>query len=93
MNTLRGNQLSSTDKHTVLSAYIYRQTHENARRNPSRVRGVGGKLPLISDAQWLSITEFAVTKAGKIDKRSKWCVTHHSEIPEWKAILDAHALA
>lgn len=91
MNTLRGNQLNESDKAHVLSAYVYRKTVENMARNAAAVRTAGNRLPPITDAQWLAITDFAVTQSGRLDKRSRHCMTHDCEIPERKAIIEALA--
>jgi len=89
MRTLRGNELNAADRAHVLQMFIYRQTVENNERNPAAVKHAGGSLPLITDEQWLAITDFEVTKAGRLDKRADSCTTHHHEIPEHKQILDA----
>ena len=91
MKTLRGNQLNASDKQHVLAAFVYRGTIENNQRNPQAVRQTGSKLPLITDARWLEITDFDVTKAGRLDKRVHHCTTHNHEVPEHKAMIDAWA--
>ena len=79
--TIRGNRLQFDDREHVLNAYIYRGTVENAKAHPDCVKRAGSRLPLITDEQWLAISEWPVTKAGRIDKRAKSCHTHHEEIP------------
>lgn len=88
MNTLRGTQLTPEDQRHVLAAYVYRCTVENAKANPRAVKATGSTLPLILDSQWLEVTSFAVTQAGRLDKRVRSCFTHNHEIPAHKAILD-----
>ncbi len=91
VKTLRGNQLKPSAQANALAAFIYRCTVENNGRNAAAVRATGSKLPLITDEQWLAITEFEVTKSGDLDKRADHCWTHHQEIPEHKEIIDAWA--
>lgn len=87
--TLRGNQLSAEDCKHVLAGYVYRKTFENVKAHPAAVAKTGNTLPLISDAQWLAITDFEVTAKGRLSLRSKFCMTHDCEIPERKAIINA----
>jgi hypothetical protein len=87
-STKRGNQLSADDQKYALAAYIYRNTIENERADPGAVKLAGGALPTITDSQWLSITNFKVTKSGRLDRRVHSCFTNHHEIPAWKSILD-----
>lgn len=89
--TARGNQLSVADQQHVLAGFIYRHTIENNARNPVAVAAAGGTLPLISDVEWLRISEFAVTRWGRLDARIGECYTHTHEVPAWKAIIDAWA--
>ena len=88
-NTKRGNELNDRDQRYVLNAYIYRGTVENNREHPAEVRQARGMLPLITDAQWMRITEFNVKADGTLDKKAKHCHTHHMEIPEWEKIIRA----
>jgi hypothetical protein len=91
MKTLRGPQLNAADRNYVLAAFIYRQTHENKAAHPDAVLLCGSRLPLISDARWLEITDFSVTRAGRLDRRASHCMTHDCEVPERKAMIDAWA--
>lgn len=87
MNKLRGNQLHPDDRKHVLAAFIYRQTFENQRANQADVKRAGSRLPLITDEQWLRITEFPVRKDGRLDSRVHYCETHHFEIPTHAALI------
>jgi hypothetical protein len=85
MKTLLGTELNASDRQHVLAAYVYRNTVENIRRNAAAVKRAGGSLPPITDAQWLEITQFTVTNAGRLDQR----VHHCHLIPAWKSAIDA----
>jgi len=85
---MRGNELCQSDRAHVLAAYIYRGTIENQRAHPQAVAMAGSRLPLITDAQWLEISEWPVTKSGRIDRRAKHCTTFHSEMKAHKAMID-----
>lgn len=87
MPMTRGNQLPERDKQIVLAAYVYRNTHENRKAHPEAVRQAGGKLPPISDEQWLRITSFNTRKDGHLDERAHHCFTHDHEVPEWAEII------
>lgn len=78
MNGILGTQLHPADRDYVLSAYTYRGTVENFGRNPAqakRMRDGGFRMPLISDAEWLASTRFAVKKDGRLDHRVNSCFT------------------
>jgi hypothetical protein len=83
MTIVRGNKLNSRAQQEALRTFVHRNTTEN----PHRI-AVHHQLPPISDVEWLAITDFQVTKSGNLDKRARWCLTHHSEIPEWDAIIN-----
>lgn len=81
--TLRGDKLSPEDRAYVLREYSYRNTVENPHR-----RIANTKLPPIPDARWLEITDFQVRADGRLDRAVTECHTNHSEVPEWKVIID-----
>lgn len=72
MKTLKGTDLSLEDQKYVLSAYVHRYTKEHV---PNWVKNSDReyKVQFRSDQEWLENTYFAVTKSGKLDKRSKSC--------------------
>lgn len=72
--TLKGSQLTDTDKSYVLAVYVHRYTGNN---RPSHCKGY--PLQFKNDQDWLEHTEFAVTKYGRLDMRFKHC---HSK-PTW----------
>lgn len=78
MNEKLGTELHPDDQRAVLDAYPYRMTHESVKRWPQAkaqmIQG-GYRLPLVSDAEWLGLTYFAVTKAGRLNRAVQWCRT------------------
>lgn len=74
-----GTELSAPAQRDALSRFVHRMTHENVNARPEMAammyRG-GYRLSLISDAEWLGCTRFAVTKAGKLDGRVRYCSTN-----------------
>jgi len=84
--SLRGTHLHPDDKAHVLRAFVYRNTIENEKR-----RRRANKLPPITDARWLEITDFYVRQDGRLDERFNYCYTHDHEVPERKAIIDKWA--
>lgn len=91
IETKRGNQLRDWEQRCVLVSFIYRSTHENAATNPGALKRAGGTLPLIPDARWLEVTDFHVKADGSLDLRRQRCVTHYSEVPEWKVLIQNFA--
>ena len=81
--------MNVSDRQHVLAAFVYRNTVENIRRNAAAVKRAGGSLPPITDAQWLAITQFTVTNAGRLDQRVHHCYTQTHLIPAWKSAIDA----
>lgn len=81
--SIRGNLLHPKDRAFVLRAYLYRNTVTNPyhRRNNT-------KLPPITDQRWLEITDFQIRKDGRLNMAVKDCHTNHSEVPEWKKMID-----
>ena len=73
---VRGSELSENLKREVLSAYIYRFTYENARRNPRLVGEAANQFNrgrrLQSDKEWLEAYSFKVTKEGKLNQRTRY---------------------
>lgn len=89
---LRGSELDYSVRREVLARFCNRMTVENIARYPYLKSMMDGyRMPIITDAQWLAHTQFAVTKTGKLDKREKHCMTLFSEIPEGKAVLHSNA--
>lgn len=78
-NSIFGNELSKAEQQEVLNGYIYRGTIENKARHPQQVAQAGGTLRLLTDAEWLRCTRFAVTKKGNLDRRSSHCLTSHPD--------------
>lgn len=79
MQTRTGKELHPADKRHVLAAYVYRMTHESVRRWPDAARTMregGFRLPLLSDDEWLAVTEFRVRQDGRLDRRAKFCLSH-----------------
>jgi len=62
---IRGDRLNERQKRMVLSAFIYRWTKDNHRREEV-YRGIFGKptIPLVSDAQWLKEHAFHFVRDG-----------------------------
>lgn len=87
--TKRGTELHEEDRRHVLSAYVHRNTVENPHTLEKRTANT--KLPEITDRLWLQITDFAVKKDGRLDRRVHECHTHCDEVPEWKRIIDVWA--
>lgn len=75
-----GTDLTPAQQREVLACYVYRSTPENTfeTRLPESLRSKG-PLQFKDDADWLTHTEFAVTKAGNLHRRARFC---HST-PTW----------
>lgn len=76
----RGALLTQTDQHEVLRAYVHRCTVENFRERPdvaARAYASGFRMRLMTDAEWLRATDFAVRKDGRLDRRANHCLTHY----------------
>lgn len=67
-----GTDLTPDQQREVLSKYPYR--HTQARHGIQK-----SPVQFVDDADWLAHTEFAVTKSGKLCRRSHYC---HST-PTW----------
>lgn len=81
---VRGNELPEVLRSQVLNRYPYRMTEESAKRWPETtkrmVRG-GYSLPLISDVEWLRISEFDVTARGELSRRTTHCLCYRTTAP------------
>lgn len=69
MKTKLGSELSETDRKHALAAFVHRFTAEH---KPFWTLG-HDKPHFKDDADWLAHTRFAVTKAGSLNRRAKWC--------------------
>jgi hypothetical protein len=82
---VRGNDLSPAAQEEAKRRFVYRWTIENE----AQARRAHGRrcptIPLISDAEWLRRTGFAVTKDGRLDNRVRFCHTHTG--PDGEATL------
>jgi hypothetical protein len=71
-----GSKLPLRLQEQVLNAFLYRMTNESVKRWPAtsqRMLEGGFRLTLISDAQWLASTYFAVTKRGTLARNYNHC--------------------
>jgi hypothetical protein len=70
-----GSELSRADQSHVLSAYVHRYTKQHKPKWANGIWKDGLPYPVhfASDAEWLANTRFAVTKAGKLDRRCNSC--------------------
>lgn len=78
----QGIELHPDDQAEVLRSYLYRQTVENHKAHPvaSRAAAAGTSgLRVLTDAEWLKYTKFAVKKDGRLDPRVSHCVHHHPD--------------
>lgn len=67
-----GTELTPAQQREVLNAYLYRNTGDFRQNLETPVQ-------FKDDADWLAHTYFAMTKTGKLSRRSKYC---HSN-PTW----------
>lgn len=76
-----GTELSAADRAHVLRAYVHRFTrdHVPAWAREPRPDGTAYPVQFDSDSDWLANTRFAVTKAGRLDGRSRYCESR----PTW----------
>ena len=79
--TIQGTDLSPEDQRYVLAAYVHRFTGDNKPAWANELRPSGKPYPLqfTNDQEWLYNTWFAVTKAGRIDRRYSGCTSE----PTW----------
>lgn len=71
-----GTELNPADRARVLASYVYRMTHESLARYPEagrRMRTGGYRMPILTDAEWLARTRFAVRRDGRLDARVRYC--------------------
>ena len=81
MKYRRGSLLTTEDRIYVLAAYVHRCTVENFARRPDvakRAYAGGFRMRLLTDAEWLDATDFAVRKDGHLDGRVHTCRTHYA---------------
>lgn len=73
---VQGSKLPANVQREILNRYPYRMTHESIARWPSAaatMRAGGFRLAVLSDAEWLASTRFAITKHGTLDRRVTHC--------------------
>lgn len=89
MSRTLGSLLHSGDKETVLNSFTNRMTHESVKRWPEaskRMLAGGFRMSLISDAEWLSSTTFAVRKTDRrLDEKSTYC---EHDAYKFRTVLD-----
>ena len=71
-----GTELSPSAKTEALERYVYRMTFESVKLWPhiaKQMTNGGYRMTLITDAQWLASTRFAVTRDGNLNKRQRYC--------------------
>ena len=75
MRWIQGDTLNSIVQRHALSKFVHRFTkdHRPAWANESRPGGKPYRVQFASDSDWLQHTRFAVTQAGQLDKRARWC--------------------
>lgn len=80
-NTLLGSQLHPQDRAEVLRSYAHRYTGNHCPDWARTLRPDGSRYPVQfrDDADWLANTRFAVTRAGRLDKRARFC----RSFPTW----------
>lgn len=77
---IRGAELNPRQRALVLTAFSYRWTHENPRRQSvwSRVRAGTPRVPLQTDGQWLRDHAFHFVRDGsRLSARHHFCVPHY----------------
>jgi hypothetical protein len=81
MNMQYGHKLHPLDQIAVLAHYQNRYTREHKPAWAQELRPNGEPYPVqfASDSEWLENTRFAVTKAGRLDKRARHC----ESAPTW----------
>lgn len=80
--TMPGNCLTPDDQKHALASFVHRFTgeHKPAWVNQlPRPDGTPYKVQFRDDAEWLTLTDFYVTKTGRLDGRKHECVSH----PSW----------
>lgn len=75
MKFIKGDQLSQDQQNLALSMFVHRYTMEHKPAWATQ----GYKPQFKDDQDWLSNTEFAVTKSGKLHKNVKFCNSR----PSW----------
>jgi hypothetical protein len=81
-NFAKGSQLGPVARADALARYVHRMTVENQVERPAVVQfqlDRGYRLRLLTDAEWLACTSFAVRADGGLDNRNKWCTTSHPD--------------
>lgn len=79
--TLTGAELCSDDQAQALRAFVHRFTgdHKPAWARKPMPNGQTYQVQFADDSDWLANTRFAVTKAGRLDKRHGAC----ESTPTW----------
>lgn len=87
-----GTELSDKARREALARFVHRMTVENASERPGLVQRMmlgGYALRLLTDAEWLACTRFAVRKDGHLSNGVHYCLTHH---PDWVSSRSDSAL-
>ena len=80
-NWRRGTELDHDSQREVLAAYVHRFTgdHKPAWAREPMPNGKPYPVQFASDADWLANTLFEVTKAGRLNRRQRYCYSR----PTW----------
>lgn len=73
-----GTELSEATQRACLATFVHRATVENFAARPKvaeHAYASGFRMTLLSDAEWLACSRFAVTKYGRLDARVNHCET------------------
>jgi hypothetical protein len=76
-----GTELHPDDRAQVLRQYVYRWTTDNPQRSQAWAGRVPPRVRLLTDAEWLACTSFAVRKNGRLDRRARSCWSRHPDYP------------
>jgi hypothetical protein len=92
MNYMIGSKMSAATQRDALARYVHRMTVENRREHPNAVEYQlrnGYRLRLLTDAEWLACTSFAVRNDGRLSDSVHYCTTCH---PDFKPSRSDNAL-
>lgn len=80
-NIARGDTLSPEDRAHVLRSYLHRytRTHRPGWAKKGTWNGLPFPVQFATDEEWLANTDFAVTANGRLDLRSRYCMS----TPTW----------
>lgn len=71
-----GTQLTQADQRHVLAAFVHRYT---GTHRPQWASGAPYREHFLDDADWLANTRFVVRSDGRLDRRSRHCLSS----PTW----------